>query len=751
MPILFAGTLFVSALLLFMVQPLIAKMILPLLGGSPAVWNTCMVFFQAALLAGYLYAHGATRWLSTRTQVVVHLGLLCLPFLVLPIGIYAADGNPVLGAPPESAPVGWLLALLTVVVGLPFFVVATSAPLLQKWFAGSGHRSAGDPYFLYAASNLGSMVALLGYPFLLEPVFRLSEQSTLWTVGYGCLLLLTATCAVVAWRSGVTMPAVGDAPAGEPAAFAPVEPVAPVTFGRRLRWVALAALPSGLMLAVTTYITTDVAAIPLLWVVPLAVYLLTFILVFAQRPLVPHALVLKALPILTLLILFLVLTHSTLLVWQMIPLQWLVLFVGAMACHGELARDRPSTAHLTEFYLAMSVGGVVGGMFAALVAPQIFQAGIVEYPLLLLLACLARPDLWPAPARSRWIDLLLPLGVAVLAAAMVVGLKAQFGGVDYTLQRLACAVLMFVCFTCADRPLRFVLTAGAVCLAVVLANPRGVLTQYTERNFFGVVTVLDDPVRRLRQLRHGSTMHGLQALDESGQLRRPPEPLAYFTRSGPFGQVFTMLRKREQPALLRVGVFGLGVGSQASYARPGEEWTFYEIDPAMERVAADPRYFTYLTDSPTKNIRILLGDARLRLREAPDRSYDLLVMDAFGSDSVPAHLLTREALDLYLTKLAPGGVLVFNISNRYLGLRPVLADLALSTDPPLVCFAQEELDIPEADLEAGKLSSHWLVMARRLEDLGDLVNDPRWQRQEQRSGAPLWTDDASNILQVLKW
>ncbi|MBL8793409.1 MAG: fused MFS/spermidine synthase [Planctomycetia bacterium] len=778
---LFSVTLFASALLLFCVQPMIAKMILPLLGGSPAVWNTCMVFFQAALLGGYLYAHGLTTYVPGRSQQVVHVLLLCLPFLVLPIGITAAWADTV---PQQDDPVSWLLKLLLLVVGLPFFVVASSAPLLQKWFAGSGHPDAADPYFLYAASNLGSMAALLGYPVLLEPYLPLAAQSLGWTAGYAVLVALTAACAAAIWRArpelavatpeGAVMTAAAPEEASTPAEAAPrwkkktaetaaadegtppPERSETVTFGRRCRWIALAAVPSTLMLAVTAYITTDLAAVPLLWLMPLAVYLLSFILVFAQRQWIPHAVMVSSLPIATLVVVFAFLTGVALAGWFLVPLHWLVLFIASMVCHGELARDRPSPRYLTEFYLWMSFGGVVGGLLAALVAPLVFRIGILEYPLALIAACLLRPgpSLWQSPSVQRWLDLLTPLGVltVTLAAALFVGRKAPPSSLEVS---LALAILIFLCFMQQERPIRFAMSVLALFLGFTAANPTESRLLFVERNFFGVVRVHDEPGRPFRQLLHGSTMHGVQQLTADGQPDPQPTALSYYFPSGPMGQIFNDVYNpragKSVPA--KVGVTGLGVGGLAAYGQPGQHWTYYEIDPAVARVANDPRFFTYLTAARQKNcpVDVLLGDARLRLREAAPHGYGLIVQDAFSSDSVPAHLMSREALQLYLSKLAPEGILVFNISNRYLDLKPVLANLAADADPPLVCYSRDDVTITQEELDLGKTGSMWVVMARKPEYLGPIPNDERWKKLEGQPGARVWTDDYSNLLSVLKW
>jgi hypothetical protein len=753
---LFAGTLFLSAALLFSIELMIPKMVLPLLGGSPAVWNTCMVFFQAALLGGYLYAHLLTKWLRPGGQIAVHVVVLAVPFLFLPVAVTSTAVLQLIGQPYEADPAFWLLRLLLVSVGLPFFVVASTATLLQKWFSSTRDPAAGDPYFLYAASNFGSIVGLFGYLLLLEPIWRLGEQTLLWTIGYGCLAGLIALCAVVTWFSRRTE----EKPdlAAEPSDAPESSQERPVTMARRLRWIVLAFVPSSLMLAITTYITTDLAAIPLLWVIPLAIYLLSFILVFGRREIVPVSWMHRVLPFATLAVVFLFLAHVGLFRWHVVLFHWGVLFVAAMSCHGQLAQDRPSTRHLTEFYLWLSLGGVLGGMFTALAAPLLFQSGVLEYPLMLLVACWLRPGpgLRDSESWQRWLDLLAPLGMAALAIAVVIALK-QFVDQPRTGHiTLVLGLLTFLCVFCIERPTRFALTLAAMFLGVSVANLAGAHTLLVERNFFGIIRVQDgvgSTGERFYVLSHGSTIHGLQRL-ENGNPDPQAEPLSYFTRSGPIGQVFQVFQARSVPHAgssrlpPHVGITGLGVGALASYATPHEQWTFYEIDPAIQRVAEDKRYFTYLANCRTK-YRIVLGDARLRLQEAPEHGYGLMVLDAFSSDSVPTHLLTQEALTLYQSKLAPQGMLAFNVSNRYLELEPVLANLAGAADPPLVCYTRSD-KATEAEAEAGKTDSKWLVMAQNAADLGELADDPRWRRLEHQPGVRVWTDDFSNLLEVLR-
>ncbi len=731
-PYLFAATLFVSAALLFWVEPLVGKMVLPLLGGAPAVWNTCLVFFQAALLTGYLYAHASSTWLRPRTQTVLHLILLALALLVLPIVL---SGE----LPAEADPVPWLLRLLTLTVGLPFVVVAGSAPLLQNWFAATGHAEGRDPYFLYAASNLGSMIALLGFPFLLEPTLPLDEQSRLWAGGCVLLLVLTAGCALCVWRStdGKAALAIGDKESGKP-----------LTWYRRRRWLLLSLVPSSLLLGVTTYVTTDLAAIPLLWVVPLALYLLSFVLVFARRPPLPHTWMVRLLPLLTLLVGVSLAAGPGLASWQVVPLHWLALFVVSMVCHGELAKDRPAPRYLTGFYLWLSLGGVLGGLVNVFLAPLLFQGRALEYPLALLVACLLTPGLGGASVVNRCLDVLGPCAVGLLALVMAVSMRATEADVGWLGPVLAFGVPLAVGMAFSDRPYHFAVPLVAAVLTGFSGSPRAGPVLYSERNFFGLLRVRDDDTHTFRSLNHGSTQHGRQLLGPDGKPLRDCPPTAYYHRSGPVGHLFQVFQARSTLPR-RVAVIGLGAGAMASYAQRGEEWTFYELDPAMVRVARDLGLFTYLNDAERRGatIDIVPGDGRMRLQEAAAGRYAVIVQDAFSSDAVPTHLLTRQALRLYNARKAPGGLLVFNVSNRYLDLRPVLADLA--RDAGMVCCGWHDYATPEQAQE-GKTESSWVVLADRDVDLGIMAQAP-WRRLHGEPGRRVWEDDFSNLIQVFRF
>jgi hypothetical protein len=817
--LVFALAQLVAAALLFLVQPLVGKLLLPFLGGTPAVWNTCLVFFQALLLAGYVYAHLLSRWLSPRRQALVHGALLVavlLPLFLLRFDV-AALATTWLEPPTDRNPIPWLLAVLLITTGLPFFVVATTSPLLQKWFSGTDHPLARDPYFLYGASNLGSLVALLGYPTLLEPVLGTRAQAWAWAVAYLVLLALLVGCSALAVRraSAPACPAEGAS-----------EDACP-TFWRKLRWVALAFVPSSMMLGATTHITTDIAPIPLLWALPLTLYLLSFILVFSRLPgwllvgaalLLPVALIgwfsassgagdfqdallastslrfyqllLLAAAVLfalvfarsperlhlgmVLLLPFVVLAVTAegnvasflgLRPFERILLHLGALFVVAMVCHGELALTRPAPRHLTEFYVLLSLGGVLGGAFNALAAPLLFDR-VLEYPLIAVVPCLLLPRLAEALPRFRGSALLRP-ALAVLLVGVGVAQAGALLAANFVDQEAASAwaTERFAPGRTREAALWLAEWGGRGDQGHVYENGEAVGTYRTlvrRRNFFGTFTVEEMTDYRTwacyHTMYHGTTNHGAQRMD------RPWEPLTYFHPRGAIGQVFDSV-KRKNGALvaaspgasrrpgrpLRVAILGVGTGTLAAYAEKDWEVTLYEIDPAVVEVARDADLFSYLADAEARGARVevVLGDGRQQVRKAPDGHFDLLFMDAFASDSVPVHLITREAVELYFQKLAPGGLLVVNIANRYLSFRPVLGDLAHSLD--LVAYAQ----LGASDPANYKFGSHWVVLARPADDLGDLTakkdGSHGWVRLSPSGAGAPWTDDYSNLLSVFTW
>lgn len=884
MPLLFAVTLFTSASLLFMVQPMVGKLVLPLLGGSPAVWNACMVFFQALLLLGYLYADRLTRQKDARKQWIIHIGVMALPVGAFLMAILFSSRHTPISAAESLAPTGEgsailsVLAILSVAIGIPFFVVSTSATLLQKWFTYTGHPSARDPYFLYAASNFGSLISLLGYPIFIEPNMAQGDQTWFWAAGFVALFGLIAYCGWAAANPlgvppgatlatatvGATQHAsgkqqgkqfVGSNTNQQKAAPSPTDhkavPVAPPkepppSWARMAKWTALAFVPSSLMLGVTFHMTTDIASIPLLWVGPLALYLVTFIIAFGRVPPWFRILIGNLAPVMILLLVFVLISGVPDKVGLRLLLHLLTFFATALMCHYELARDRPSPQYLTTYFLIMSLGGVLGGIFNSLLAPLVFPLAY-EYPLALIIACLMVPNLNPLTQDEkeskmsketalvadaavggsvsliayvgRWImrfvdyhdwrfsralDIIIPVFVG-LGFWQLQKMPEHFEWYGKMLARIAdnmpwkvgnmtvyiiitYAFPVMLCFFFVDRPLRFALTVAAI-LGPVTYKELGAGAIYTERSFFGILkieegiskqylhdrTKEDQPVLRgedgkpivmgryeYLRLVHGTTLHGTQVsyhdrhiLDDFQMLTAAnpwdnlavwgaihtfdarQEPLTYYHRTGPVGAMFNELKRRgkeKEP----VAMVGLGTGSVACYAEKGQKLTFYEIDPAVRNIVEKPTKvmnekevrekgaapimgpFTYVDDARKRGAEIdfRMGDARLMLKQDTDRKYQLLLVDAFSSDSIPVHLLTNEAVQLYLDRLTDDGILALHISNKYVRLEPVVA--AIAAHHNLVARVWND----DAERQHGKTASSWVVLARSREALGEKLCSP---------------------------
>jgi len=729
--LVFAATLFLSSLLMFALEPIVAKTVLPILGGTPMVWNTCVLFFQILLLAGYAYAHGVTTWLGSRRSSAAYGLLLVLPFVALPFAI-SPDAQP----PAEGNPIGWLFLVLAKSIGLPFFALAATAPILQRWFADTDHPSAKDPYFLYAASNLGSLLALVMYPVLIEPMLRLRIQSRLWAIGYGVFVLAACLSVAAGWRRKARKAPSAELRVEGPALSTVEGPAAP-TWEQRATWIALAFIPSSLMLAVTTYFSTDIAPVPLFWIAPLALYLLTFVVAFSARSASPRSIADRFMPLVILPLVVLMIAGARISLWLAIPVHLGAFTVAALVCHGRLADDRPAPIHLTEFYFWIAFGGMLGGLFNTLAAPLLFSQ-IVEYPLVLVLALAARRGRRPEDGSSWSLnDLVVPIGVGALSAGFIVWLHP--GPDSSQLFVVGLGLPALIAYTQARIPVRFAASVATMLVAGSLAANAQGRALHVSRTFFGVYRVTMDDGGRFRSLFHGTTLHGKQAVDPA----RQSDPLTYYHRQGPVGQVFAGLPAVE--ARHDIAVVGLGVGTLASYRTPGQQWTFYEIDPEVERIARTEAYFTYLR-SCGDGCRVVLGDARLSLARAPLHGYGLIILDAFSSDAIPIHLMTTEALGLYVSRLAPGGVLAFHISNSHLALAPVVARLALSHG----LTARRQLHVANQTIAPGQTSSEWMVMARNASELGSLANDPRWSTPAIPTSTPLWTDDFSNILSVLR-
>ena len=697
---------------------------LPLLGGSSAVWNTAMMFFQIMLLAGYGYAHLLSRRVPAAKQPWVHAAVVLSAFAVLPIAIGTAV------PPVDGTPIFWLLERLFVCIGLPFFAVSSTAPLLQAWFSRSGDPGSHDPYFLYGASNLGSLLALLGFPLVLEPWLTLGTQSRLWLALYALLVVLLGVCALRSQAAGWQEEAViGETRHGAGA----------VTLRERALWIALAFVPSSLLLGVTSFITVDIASAPLLWIIPLALYLLSFVITFARRPIVSPSwsLLGQAIGMAFLALLF-VLPNVSL--GAAMAGHYVTFFLTALLCHGVLAARRPDPSRLTDFYFCLSLGGALGGIFNALLAPVLFSS-TYEYPLVLVLACLLR---LPALGRSEGVnrrDFLFPAALCLGVAALI-RYWPQLEAASHALLFLALVAVPVAVFCLSSRAVRFALAVAAVLVPVTVArSTQGVLDQ--ERSFFGVYRVKVDPGAPMLDMLHGTVLHGAE-FTAPDHWR---DEVRYYAEPGPLGQFFDALRAT-RPVPLRIGVTGLGTGALACYSRPDEAWTFFEIDPVVVGIARNTRFFHYL-DQCGQRARIVLGDARLAIKSEPSHHYDVMILDAFSSDAIPIHLLTREAFQLYLDKLGDHGVLLVHISNQHLELSPELAAMARA----LGLAQRHELFLPtkEQARTTSAIGSEWMAFARRDADLAFLDRAPAWKPYVPSRALTPWTDDFSNILSVLRW
>ncbi|WP_143393288.1 spermidine synthase [Fimbriiglobus ruber] len=907
MPVLFAVTLFVSATLLFMVQPMVGKMILPLLGGSPAAWNTCMVFFQGLLLLGYLYAHNLSTKYTPARQTVLHLCVLGATVAWLAAAAVLSPNHSPVAVFKSLAPQGYsypmfgVLALLGVAIGIPFLVISTSAPLLQRWFAYSGHPSAKDPYFLYAASNAGSLISLLGYPLVIEPSLSLANQAWLWAGGFVLLIGLVYLCGQAAKHP--LLPPGKTAAAGVSHSVPDPTDPGPPPLLRKLRWMGLAFVPSSLMLGVTFHMTTDIASVPLLWVIPLALYLITFIIAYAHTPWWFRPVLGNVSPVLTLLLVFVLVSNVGAKMSQffLLLLHIGVYFFTALLMHTELARERPHPNHLTGYFLWISIGGVLGGIFNALIAPVAFTQSY-EYPIAIAIGCLLVPVLDGVGAGPQsegrkqwgpWLDAIVPVGMVAFVGVLTlapektswftpssewvarnVSEALHFCGLGLTISNDTVTLLVIyalpcmLCFFFIDRPIRFGLCVGAVLFVCYYRAAKTDDVEVAERSFFGILRVnefresgrfdfafpvtggtsgeterTDDYVvffnsqtdkktgekepygfvlnrDIFHKLSHGTTLHGMQTATSAllpikdranlfgaftpwdtlvmagaqGAWDSRQEPLTYYHRSGPVGGIFHRFRAIDPTG--DVAMVGLGTGSAACYARPGQKLTFYEIDPTVIKLVekpwremnpdevkngAAPRMgpFTFVDDARKRGATVdfLVGDARLKLEEFPDRKYGLLLIDAFSSDSIPVHLLTREAVELYKSRLTEHGLLALHISNRYIALGPVVARLAQETG--LASRVWNDT-VPNGETRyPGKTSSSWVILAKSDEDLGDeilgtvmdervgavaggfaylTVNNPGsysvynhpWRQLNVLDEVPAWTDDYSDVLRVMQ-
>lgn len=721
---LFTATIFASALLLFLVQPLYTRMVLPQIGGAAAVWTTAMLFFQTVLIGGYLYAHLLTRHLAIQAQVAVHVGVVVLAMIAVPLALPLGwRYDP---AAPVVVQTLWLYALG---VGLPFAALSASAPLLQSWYRHSGGPGATDPYFLYAASNLGSLIALLAFPLLIEPLFGLAATAQGWSLGFVLLAPLLGLCGLAAWRAGRALPAVATRTAPETGEGDGLRP------GQILRWGFLAFVPSSLMLALTSKISTDMGAFPLVWALPLALYLLTFVLVFSARsPLTAQHLG-RIFPVALVILLFFSLRSAGNL--SSFVLLILAFFVTGLLAHRLLFDARPPARHLTAFYLVMSVGGALGGLFNSILAPLLFDRMIELQVTVALAAFMALAQ----PTRWRWRDLGLGVVLAIVAlAAAVLPVPKALGDIN-DIKAALIVVVLIAALVALPRVRLAAVLAVALVMTVKTAAVSGKLV-YQDRSFFGHHTVFNRPL--MRTYTNGTTLHGAQLRDAAGQLEAGrPTPLMYYHRSGLLAQIFTA---GPGGASRRIGIVGLGIGGIACHAQPGEDWHFYEIDQKVVDIAYDPRLFTYMTTCG-KDASLHMGDARIVLQGQTDLQHDILLMDAYSSDALPLHLMTIEAVKLYMDRLKPDGLLIFHIWNRFYDLSVPLASIAKALGLEARIARRSRAEVAQDDTDTPSVV---VVMARSVKGLGSLAEDPLWGPLPETDQRP-WTDDFANVLAALRW
>lgn len=717
---LFTVTVALAATLTFSIQPLMGKMFLPVMGGTPAVWNTAMVFFQVMLLLGYLYTHCSVRYLGVRRQMIVHGLLVIAAFAVLPVSVDAPNAGAV-----SDWPAAWVLLILLTTVGLPFLVVTSTTPLVQRWLAATDHPLANDPYHLYAASNVGSVLALLSYPFVVEPALGLGQQSVVWLGGYAVLVVCLAVSAtLMRQHSGECIPDAGGSPAR-----------APPGAGERLRWFAYAFVPSSLLLAVTSVATTDLAPMPLLWVVPLCLYLISHIHAFARHRLVATRWWLRLLPLLLLPAAALAGLGIHQPPGPLLVFHFAVLAVAGLAFHGLLADSRPEPSLLTEFYVWLAVGGAAGGVFNALIAPQIF-ARLLEYPLVLALA-LALLLCHRGPARDGWLNATLGTGLLVSLSLWFI-VMVPFTDIGWS--ALALWVVGVVgtlagLLVARRHPglLRGAAMTGAL-MAVAGATTGKPDEIHAARSFYGTHSVLAKDDGAYHVLRHGNTAHGVQEVDRAGA----PEALAYYHEDGPLGEIFAAVNNRAPRG--DIAVVGLGAGSAAALRSPYQRMTFFEIDREVARIARDPELFTYL-DRCGQGCEVRIGDGRLQLAAA-EREFDLIVLDAYSSAAIPIHLLTREAMELFMQRLDSDGVLAFHISNPHIDLAPVLARIAEELE--LVVRHKEHGLPPDAPDARWLHDSEWIVLAQSERSVEDFNRNRAWQSVIPRPG-PAWSDQFAPV------
>ena len=722
----FTLSIFLSATLLFSVQPMFAKLVLPLLGGSASVWNTAMVFFQGSLLGGYIYAHLLSKHFTLPLQIFSHAIILSLGLLFLPLAIASGWTTPEGGAQAI-----WLIGLFTVSVGVPFFAISANAPLLQRWFSHTKHKDADDPYFLYAASNAGSLLSLCLYPIVFEPMLRLNQQTELWTKGYYVLIFVILLAGIFAVRQL------------KPESLTVVKSksvVEAIPFSQQLKWIFWAFIPSSLMLGVTSHMANNIASTPFLWIIPLALYLLTFVIVFAKNPIITTQKLTWFFPWVILVALAAGFTPNIHILLS-IGLSLACYFIITLFCHGRLSEARPDTENLTKFYILMSFGGVLGGIFNALIAPEIFT-NVYEYLIVLILAQLVVPSKNPkslddTKRKSLILAKFFAIGIIVYKVFDLLGIDFRVSAI------LGGGIFLYGLSHIRNQTKTFFVDLTILAAVIIVFPKHYNKPVLTDRSFFGVLHVKETESSHglAHKFIHGDTIHNYQFRDPA--LRKVP--LAYYAPGNTFDMA--MQAARTQTPNVKIAMVGLGAGAMACYEKPGDSWTYYEIDPAVVDMARNPDYFSFLSDcSPAADIRI--GDARLTLKTLAPNSQDIIMIDAFSSDSIPTHLLTKEALALYRSKLKEDGLIFFHTSNRVMDVASVVARLADSAELDsryivMTDFSDKkysDLYIPSAGMMVGK--SDALIAATQ--------DNPNWHVFDPSPSVKVWSDDYSSILGAIK-
>lgn len=734
--VIFTATIFLSATLLFSVQPMFTKLILPLLGGASNVWNTAMVFFQAMLLGGYIYAHLVSKYLPVKAQITVHACVTAAGFLFLPLAVPAG-----IVLPESGMPTFWLLGLFGITVGLPFFALSANAPLLQRWFSLTDHRDADDPYFLYSASNAASLIVLCAYPFIIEPNTRLGEQTFSWAIGYAALLLmLLGTAFILIRRLAPTQYTVQTSSVPQSSSWK-----------KKAFWIFLAFIPSSLMLGVTSYMTNNIASTPFLWIMPLALYLLTFVIVFARKPIVSVQGLAKLFPWVVVAGLLLIapviqfdiaghaMSTSPPAIIK-IPLLLTIYFLISLYCHAILVENRPAASGLTEFYILMSVGGVLGGVFNALIAPIIFNA-VYEFGLVLLLVLFLRPKgiEMPKAGEKPWHVLFIGLVFATFMAVLMRGSGTNLPLILFTMA----AIITLACMSFnLNRFVKFGALASLTLVAIIF-DLIGTDSLFKDRSFYSLLTVTADDSEhgKIHRFVHGTTFHNYQLRDPALQ----SVPTSYYVEGGSIHVPIQALRD-ELGGKLDIAVVGLGAGAMACYERPGDKWVYFEIDPAVVDLARDTRYFSYI-DSCSPNADIRIGDARQKLNDIPANSLDVIVIDAFSSNAIPAHLVTREALELYRSRMTANGLVFFHTSNKMLDVTSVVARLAEDAGLTARYIAIDDF----SNNPYGAHGSRATGILMGPDDIMQVITsgDTRFQKWTSSPRVSVWTDDYSSVLGTL--